>query len=528
MMSYTKTITLRDFLKAVFHHKLVFVIVPIAVMTPIYISSLFYTPTFRATVIMSVKAMKKASAEYYETVGFFRNPTTDHQELVSSNAVVERVVEALKLYEIPPDHEIKFTSPAKAKILRKRLDRFMQKYNTMSAEEKKSLMFQSAVEKLKGSISVDQVKDTNMFSITVSDFDPDMAVLQANAVSRSYLIYDLDEQIADFQMKYGEKHAKVVQFRNFSQVIFRSLDGKILPDMEAIGPASVKIMEQAREAVPVAGQSTGLFLALGFFGSMAFSVILVFVFQYTDNTFRSPHDVERSLNISVLGTIPKTKSKDLLLGNDGPQSDESYVVSYRNLSENIFLSFRNKNLKSILVADTEGCRETAFIICNIGSYLAAHHGDKVLIIDANLRSSSISGVLGIQNTPGIVDVLEGKAGLNDAIVEISPGLYVLPSGNTSLNPVAYLESSGMSKLMSGAKELFGMIFVSSPDLLNFTDATVLAAYTEGVAVVINEGRTRRIIFQRAVDPLLKNKTNIIGIIVNNRTYVIPRFIYKMT
>jgi capsular exopolysaccharide synthesis family protein len=246
-----------------------------------------------------------------------------------------------------------------------------------------------------------------------------------------------------------------------------------------------------------------------------------------DQTFKSPQDVEGFLKLPVLGAIPKRKAKDALLIKDTKLITD-YAQSYQNLSEQIYLLMKDKNLKSILITDAEASEETPAVIANLGIYLSHKAGHKALIIDANLRTPSMHRLFNVSNKPGLADVLEGKTSFDDAVQNVDSTLFVLPAGDTIFNPSTILDSSKLSNAIKTAKENYEVVFIACADLKNFTDAAVLASNVNNIVLVINEGKINRQVVKRVIAPLEQKKANLIGVILNNRSLVLPKIIYKLT
>ena len=129
---------------------------------------------------------------------------------------------------------------------------------------------------------------------------------------------------------------------------------------------------------------------------------------------------------------------------------------------------------------------------------------------------------------GLTDVLEGKVPFENAVQDLGSNLYVLPTSKTVLNPATLLNTSIMSNIIKKAQEQYELVFINGTDLRNFTDTAILSSITDGIAIVINEGKARRQVVKDAIASLEQKKINLIGAILNNRTYVIPEIIYKLT
>jgi Mrp family chromosome partitioning ATPase len=153
----------------------------------------------------------------------------------------------------------------------------------------------------------------------------------------------------------------------------------------------------------------------------------------------------------------------------------------------------------------------------------------VLVIDANLRGTySVSNVFNVPNTKGLTDIVHEKTSLEEAVHLINNDLYVLTSSENSANPVSVLESSSMSDIIKRAEEEFEIILVHCVQLKDFTDSVVLSPCVDCMALIINEGRVKKQVVKSYLEPLKNKGVNIIGVVLNNRTYAIPEIIYRLT
>ncbi len=534
--------TLRDYIRIIFRHKAVIITSFITVTTSVLIGLELKTPMYEARVKMLISAVKKVESPYYLRLSGYQDLT--QSEIVNSNPVIERAVKVLKLYERPIDYEKNFCSTLKAWLidLRQRMSKkesepehiLTEEYATLSRDEdpgerasiEKSEQEQAnsvrwAVASLKGKIKVETIANSDLFTISVSDFSPDAAATIANVISRSYVIFDLEQQMAELQLQYGEMHPIVVQLRDGIDKMNRNLTGETLPAIEAIGPASVKIIEQAQVPHKPTGKSKSIILLLAISMSLFLGVILAFGFEYVDQTFKSPQDLEKFLNLPVLGAIPKIIHN----GKDSKQTRIN-LHAYQPLADQIYLLVKDNNLKSILITALSPLEGSSRLIANLGTYLSreAHH--KIFIVDANFQAPSLYKIFNIPGKPGLADVIEEKATLEQATVKINENLLILPAGETLLNPTTLLNSSRMRDVVNIAKEKSELLFIDYANLRAIKNVRILSSITDGIALVVSEGKTRHPVIKAAITPLEQSKANIIGTILNNRTFVIPEVIYK--
>ena len=527
--------TLRDFLRVIFRHTTMIITIIVITMTTVFVGLEMYTPLYQASVKMMISGQKETDVDFYKQFNF-RGPSLlkTYTETLTSKTVLKRVVESLRLYEYVLDlmeFEKNTSSKLKAYLIDRKLKEIKQSLAEMTPEEQQAFLLAMAMARLEGQISIltsDDRDVLNFFTINVKESDPSFAVKIANVLSRSYVIFDIEQQIAELQLKYGDKYSTVVQLQNYVKKLHGTLDGKILTDIEAMGPASIKIFEQARTATLLEGRSKKATFTLAFFMSLFFGILLSFIFDFLNQKFKSPQDVEKFLNIPVLCSIPKSKSKNKLLTIGSNPENADYTRSFQDLSEQIYLIMKNKNLKSLLIADIEASKDNNNVIADLGIYLSHRGGYKVLIIDADLRFPKASNLFDISDSPGLIDVLEENIRFKDAVTDVGNNLHVLPTSKPASNPITLLDSSKMFDIINEGREIYDLILIMCPDLKSFSDAVILSSITDGTALIVNEGKLHRQVARHSIAPLEKNNVNIIGVIINNRNYVIPEIIYKLT
>lgn len=524
--SRTQELTMRDLLGIIFKHKLIIVTTFIVIMISAFLGVQFRIPMYRASVKILVTGQMQKDVEYSSMRG--SSLASTQMALASSKPVIERTVKALQLDKLPIDYVNQYATKINSFFIERNARGIRRYMDEMPPEKRKQFLMSKALADLQSRISVTPVADAYIFNINVRDYDSDTAVKIANVVSRSYIIFDIEQQIAQLELIYGKKNSTIVILSNHIKKLEESLDGRLLPDIEAIGPASVKIIAQATsgELIPLKPGPLAI-LILAFVVSVVLGIMFAFGLEHFSQTYNSPHDVQTHLKLRNLGSIPKKRAKDHPLIEHFNSIINDYK-SFYSLSEHIYLLMKDKKMRSLLITDAEGSEETAAITVNIGRYLAQKTKNKVLIIDADLRNTVISKLLNITESSNLIDVLEGKTVFENAVQEIGPNLYILPADKASFDPISLLESSTMSDIIKKASDHFDMVFINCVNLKNHTDSVLISRYVDGVALVVGEGIARRQIVMNAITPLIQKKTNIIGVILHNRTYSIPKILYDLT
>ena len=521
--------TLRDYVRVLFRHKLVILTAIVTVCTTVVLGLKFKTNLYEARVKMLITAQKQVESPYYRDLIGYQNVqrALTQSEIVKSAPVLGRVVRALALDKRPLDDEKRYASDLKARWIDYSIERFNKKIERLPPQQKEVLFFLQALENLKESIKVEPIRDTDMFTISVKDYDPVAATVIANVVSRSYVIFDLEQQLTELKMKYGQAHPTVLQLEENIVIMKKQLDGQPIPDEEAIGPASVKIIEQASIPLKPSGPPKVLTLILAVVMSVFLGLMLAFIFEYMDQTVKNPKDLERYFDLTLLGTIPKTKLGEKVLIEDSPKPyiKTPYTEGYRNLCDQLRLLVKSKNVKTILMTGPDLKEGSTTTIANLASYFAHHVISRVLVIDANFRDTSMHKIFKVENSPGLADFLCDKAKAADIVQEASPYLYVIPAGETHINPVTFLDSPKFGELLTEAKQDFDIVFIDCADLKRYKDSHVIAPLVDGLVILVSESRTRRHVIESVVKPLREQKINILGAVLNNRKFFIPKWVY---
>jgi capsular exopolysaccharide synthesis family protein len=233
------------------------------------------------------------------------------------------------------------------------------------------------------------------------------------------------------------------------------------------------------------------------------------------------------LNVPFLGSIPKIKSKDNLLITEHTPTTK-YKVSFQDVSEDVYILSKDRNIKSILITDTRVSHETSAVIFNFATFFAQKLKQKVLIIDANIKAPTFYKLLNISNNPGLIDLIEGKEKLDNIVHNIDANIDVVTSGGSLQHSSAILECSKMAEIIEYGKNNYSMVLVNYACLKHYCDAVVLSTIADGVVFLINEGKSRRQDVNEAVNFIKQKNIAIIGAVLNNRTFVIPKAIYKLT
>ncbi len=211
-----------------------------------------------------------------------------------------------------------------------------------------------------------------------------------------------------------------------------------------------------------------------------------------------------------------------------PQSP--IAEQYRTFRTNLVAMNSGGAPRALAITSTLKGEGKSITTANLALALAELPDTRVLIVDADLRAPVQAQHFGIAREPGLADLMQDFAPLDQVIVKTSaPGLSLLPAGKAVRNPSELLGSSRIGDLVSALKAEYHWILFDSPPALPFADAAVLGHRLDGVLFVVRMERTPRAQVSRALELLRSAGCNLLGSFLAGsraddgraREYVIP-------
>ena len=252
-------------------------------------------------------------------------------------------------------------------------------------------------------------------------------------------------------------------------------------------------------------------LVLATLAGLALALALVGGLTYLDDTVKTPEDVAQKLQVPFLGMVPKVPAAKALLSGDVPHT---FGEAFRSLRTALAFSNGAASGRVIVVTSSQPLEGKTTTASNLAIALALG-GEKVLLVDADLRRPNLHKTLGIENTVGLSHLLTDQASARDAIRQCStPNLWVMTAGLVPPNPSELLASDRMKALLSPTHGWFDWVIVDTPPVLAVTDAVILAPLAAGVAFVIRSEMTPRRHVRRALDTLMTGQPKLHGVVLN--------------
>jgi capsular exopolysaccharide synthesis family protein len=321
---------------------------------------------------------------------------------------------------------------------------------------------------------------------------------------REYDIKKAIERRPYWQAKRDLESLLMVRERLNLKIIQEEVDAAIPKTgiVAIIDPAEVSLKpDRPRKALNITlGVIIGLIVGVG----------LAFFIEYLDTSVKTIDDVERALQAPVLGVIPQNVGS---LMDEGP--DSPHAEAYRVLRTNLMFSQKDPKLNTITIVSAgagEGKSTTTFNL----AVVFAQNGQRVLIVDSDLRRPSIHKFFKVSNSIGLTNYLLKQNTLEEVIqtTQIST-LDFLPSGKLPSSSMGVLSSNPMKELIRELKRRYDWVFFDSPPIMGVSDASILASEVDMVLQVIQYRRYPQPMTIRAKQMIEKVGGNLLGIVLNN-------------
>ncbi|BAY48407.1 capsular exopolysaccharide family protein [Scytonema sp. HK-05] len=295
-----------------------------------------------------------------------------------------------------------------------------------------------------------------------------------------------------------------------------------LPSWKLLDPQ----LQEVKEPRAVA-DSAKRNLALGTMLGLLLGTGAALVADKLSNVLYSSKDLKEATGLPLLGVVPLRKELGTLARQEAggglqQAARASFFEVFRSLYTNILLLGSDTPIRSLVISSAAEEDGKTTVAINL-ALAAAAMGQRVLLVDANLRSPTIHNRVGLMNIQGLTDVISQDLDWNN-VIERSPledNLFVLSAGPIPPDSIRLLASQKMQDLMSELQGAFDLVIYDTPPLVGFADANLLAANTNGLILVAGLGNLKRTIFQQALEELQVSGTPILGVIANKSKDATP-------
>ncbi len=335
---------------------------------------------------------------------------------------------------------------------------------------------------------------------------------QANYNTISNQVAEVKTQVAEQASTYSEyfelKRELESQMRIRDAVFLRELQESI--DLALPTDSIVEVVDQARPAINPVRPNITINMALGIIFGLIMGVGLAFFIEYLDTSVKTIDDVERTMDATVVGVIPQNVG---LLMKDGP--DSPHAEAYRVLRTNVLFSRKNAEGNTITVVSGGAGEGKSTTIFNLATVFA-QNGERVLLVDSDLRRPALHKFLDVSNSIGLTNFLLKQNTMEEVIQTTGmPTFDFLPSGKLPSSALGILNSPRMKEFIDEVRTRYDFVFFDSPPIMGVSDASILTSMVDMTLLVIQYRKYPQAMTLRAKQMVTKVGGTLLGLVLNN-------------
>jgi tyrosine-protein kinase len=410
-------------------------------------------------------------------------------------------------------------------------------------------------------VNVRPVRDTQLIEISAQASDPQQAARFANEIANVFIRQTEDSQSERFRTSkeslasqvarlgsdIGERTRQIEVLRATPPSVNRDAEiaqiqsevaqlqqssASAVRSFEDVRLAEARGMDQLALVQPATASTTSLVqprtvlnVLLAIVAGWLIAILVAITIEYVDDRVRTPERLQRFSGLLALGSItslPKAAPRgvDLMASTSQPTSSDGYgdhgaVESYRLLRTNLQFAAVERPLKTLLVTSAEVAEGKTTTSANLAIVLA-QAGERVLLIDADLRRPTQHTFFSISNRDGLTSLLldDARDPTSSIVQTRVSGLSLIPSGFLPPNPSELLASQRMRTRLADLASRFDIVIIDSPPALAVSDPAALSGVADGVLVVVHATRTHGQRLGHAVTMLEKAGGRLLGAVLN--------------
>jgi non-specific protein-tyrosine kinase len=320
-------------------------------------------------------------------------------------------------------------------------------------------------------ITARAVEETQLIEIVVSDEDPEQAAAIANTTAQAF--------IDDTLWRVGGLH-------------------------------TISIASAASPPADPSSPNIALNTAIAAILGVVLAGCVAALMEHLDDTLKTPEAVSARSGLATLASIPFMK---LAEGGNALANRLSSSERYATLRAQVNFARQEHGVRTLIIAGPHAGEGKSTTAANL-AVAYAQTGERVILVDADLRTGSLAVLFGVTSLGGLSGVLKSSVGVDDALIPIAENLSLLPAGSRVTNPSELIASVRMTGLIEDLRRRADLIILDTPSMSEVSDAAVLAARVDAVLLVIDPRKTRAGSLGAVLTTLRRANARVAGVVLN--------------
>ena len=335
-----------------------------------------------------------------------------------------------------------------------------------------------------------------------------------------------EAELAALSKTYKEKHPRIIALNDRIKSINKRFQAETERVMENIKVNlkgqlyinNARIIDYAQPPSRPIRPDRPKDILNGLFLSAAIGLGLIYLINMLSDTIKNREDLEGALNLPCLGEFPviKDAQKTAGAGRNFNTLDKSPELAdaIRTIRTNVIFSAAKEDLKVILLTSTIP-QEGKSLLSSYLAFAFAKSGDRTLLIDADTRRPSVYKIFGVDNSPGLTNILAEGIPMDLALRETAyDNLYLITSGSRTPNSLEILGSKTTVELMKTLAGKFDKIIIDSPPSHSIHDSILLSKVSSVVMLIVKSGSISKDVLRKVRDKFVFANAKVIGVVLN--------------
>jgi capsular exopolysaccharide synthesis family protein len=270
-----------------------------------------------------------------------------------------------------------------------------------------------------------------------------------------------------------------------------------------------------------------MWILTGFVVGLLAGVGMAFLVAFLDDRVKTAFDIESVVGLPLLGIVPRIRH---LNSNEKAQAvasntDRRVTESFRSIYSTLKLNDAAKNARCILVTSTVPSEGKSFITTNL-ALTYAMHGERVLVIDCDLRMPNVAKSMNIERETGLITHLVDHVPLEECMLkDFFPNLDILTTGGRAKNPTQIFNSREFTDFIALIRQQYDRIFIDSPPVGAVSDALNLLPNVDGVLYIIKFNAVKRKTAKLNLRRIVEGNVPVFGAILNQISLAVASYYY---
>jgi succinoglycan biosynthesis transport protein ExoP len=392
--------------------------------------------------------------------------------------------------------------------------------------------------------SVSAKESADLLTFRVNDPDPALAVRLANEYARQFTRYRRDLDTAAIRRAERQVQQRLRQFGDppsrtsplyeiYANLIEKQEQLRTMEALQASNALLVRPAGAAPQIQPRPRRNAVLGLGLG----LLFGLGLAFLWHSLDTRVRSSDEVRDRLGAPLLARIPDPPRG---LGDTDfatlVEPNSMQAEAFRMLRTNFEFVNLKRHVKTVMVTSAVEKEGKTTTVANL-AVAFARAGHRIVLADLDLRRPSLDRAFGLEDRPGVTDVVLGRATLEEALTPVAVTnrnrersgavngnprlagvLNVLTSGPVPPDPGEFVAGNALADILDRLQDRADLVLVDAPPLLHVGDAMTLSAQVDGLIVVTRLKTIRRPMLTEIRRILASSPATMLGFVVTGAEF----------